>query len=94
MTELLIGVFIGALLMFAVLTRGCDLYLGWFDDSRKPVVNKIQDAINAYVERFGYRPAVVLVSAADAQAAGVERIDGVPIRAESYIRPNNFWPGE
>lgn len=70
------------------------MYSGWFDDSRKPVANKIQDAIDAYVERFGYRPVVVLVSAADAQAAGVERVDGVPIRAEGYIRPNNFWPGE
>lgn len=69
-------------------------YLGWEDHDRKPVVNKIQDAIDAYVARFGYRPAVVLISTADAQAAGVERVDGVPIRAEGYIRPNNFWPGE
>ena len=50
-------------------------------------------AFNAYVERFNYRPAVLL-SAADAQAAGVEEVSGVPLRVEGYIRPNNFWPGE
>ena len=71
------------------------MYLGWFDDSAKRGArDKIRDAIDAYVARFGYRPAVVLISTADAQTAGVERVDGVPIRAEGYIRPNNFWPGE
>lgn len=27
-------------------------------------------------------------------AAGVEEVNGVPLRVESYIRPNNFWTGE
>ena len=34
-----------------------------------------------------------LISAADAQAAGVEEVNGVPLRVESYIRKNNFWAG-
>ena len=71
------------------------MYLGWFDDSAKrAIVSKVQDAIDAYIERFDYLPAVVLISAADAQAAGVEEVNGVPLRVESYIRPNNFWTGE
>lgn len=70
------------------------MYLGWEDHSRKPAADKIQDAIDAYVERFGYKPAVVLVNAEDAQAAGVDWVGDVPVRVASYIRPNNFWPGE
>lgn len=71
------------------------MYLGWFDDSAKrAIVSKVQDAIDAYVERFNYRPAALVLSAADAQAAGVEEVSGVPLRVEGYIRPNNFWPGE
>lgn len=70
------------------------MYLGWFDDSAKrAIVSKVQDAIDAYVERFNYRPAVVLISAADKAAAGVEKVGGVPLRVESYIRKNNFWAG-
>lgn len=70
------------------------MYLGWFDDSAKRAArDKIQDAIDAYVERFGYKPAVVLVNAEDAQAVGAQKIGGVPIRVEGYIRKNNFWPG-
>lgn len=70
-------------------------YLGWYDDDRRtPAAQKIQNAIDAYVRRFHRLPAIVLVSAADKVAAGVETVGDVPIRAESYIRPNNFWPGE
>lgn len=69
-------------------------YLGWEDHSAKrATVDKVRDAIDAYVERFGYKPAVVLMNSADAHAAGVEKVGGVPIRVESYIRRNNFWPG-
>ena len=65
------------------------MYYGWFDDSPKtPTELKIQDAIEAYVRRFGKRPNTVLVNEAD-----VIEMQGLKIRPESFIRRNNFWVG-
>lgn len=65
------------------------MYLGWFDDNpKKPVTLKIEEAIDAYVDRFKARPNVVLVNEADRAD-----IKGVLVRSEGYIRRNNFWVG-
>lgn len=65
------------------------MYLWWFDDSpKKPVAIKIEEAIAAYVERSHTRPNVVLVNEADQT-----EVKGLQVRAESYIRRNNFWVG-
>ena len=65
------------------------MYYGWFDDSPKtPTELKIQDAIEAYIRRFGKRPNTVLVNEAD-----VIEMQGLKIRPESFIRRNNFWVG-
>ncbi len=65
------------------------MYLGWFDDTpKKATTTKINEAIAAYVDRFKTRPNVVLVSEADQ----VE-MNGITVRAEGYIRRNNFWVG-
>ncbi|MBK9942698.1 MAG: hypothetical protein IPP13_13890 [Kouleothrix sp.] len=65
------------------------MYLGWFDDNPKKAAElKIEEAIDAYVDRFKTRPNVVLVNEADR----IE-IKGVLIRSEGYIRRNNFWVG-
>ena len=64
------------------------MYLMWFDDTKKPTPAKIAEAIAAYRERFGRPPTVVLTSEAD-------RVDveGIEVRSETFIRPNNFWVG-
>lgn len=65
------------------------MYLGWFDDTpKKPAQAKIAEACAAYLARFGVRPNVVLVNAADLVA-----VEGVTVRAVGYIRVNNFWIG-
>ena len=65
------------------------MYLGWFDDNpKKPTTLKIEEAIDAYVDRFKTRPNIVLVNEADRAD-----IQGVRVRAEGYIRRNNFWVG-
>lgn len=65
------------------------MYYGWFDDStKKTTVYKIEEAIDAYVRRFGKRPNVVLVNEAD-----VADVQGVLVRPEGFIRRNNFWVG-
>lgn len=66
-----------------------DMYLGWFDDSKKDATEKAKDAITAYRERFGYTPNVLLVSKDEAEI----HLGGITIRVENYIRRNNFWVG-
>lgn len=66
------------------------MYLGWFDDNpKKATATKIDEAIAVYVARFGTRPNVVLVNKDELH----ERADGITVRAETYIRRNNYWAG-
>lgn len=67
------------------------MYLGWFDDNgKKPTTEKIREAMAAYRARFHADPNVVLVSRDEEAPA---EVDGVLVRAEGYIRRNNFWAG-
>ena len=65
------------------------LFFVWYDDSpKKPVVERIQEAIAAYVERFKTRPSLVLVNAVDYMLMAE-----VTVRSEHTVRPNTFWLG-
>jgi hypothetical protein len=64
-------------------------FLVWYDESpKKPVVDKIQEAIAAYAERFKMRPSLVLVNAVD----HLEMTE-VTVRAQRTVQPNTFWVG-
>jgi hypothetical protein len=64
-------------------------YLVWYDESaKKSASEKIQEAIAAYITRFAIAPNLVLVNSADQVA-----VDGVLIRSERTVQPNNFWVG-
>lgn len=70
--------------------REDQMYLCWMDDNpKKATGDKISEAIAAYVQRFGTRPNIVLVSRDEGVA---ERAD-IQVRTEGYIRRNNFWVG-
>ena len=63
------------------------LYFVWYDDSpKKQVVEKIQEAIAAYVNRFAIQPSLLLVNAAD-----LMEFANVLVRAERTVQPNTFW---
>jgi hypothetical protein len=65
------------------------MYLLWYDDNTKKAAKvKIEEAIDAYKDRFKSKPNVVLVNEADRT-----EINGVLIRSEGFIRRNNFWVG-
>jgi len=65
------------------------VYLLWYDDNAKKAARlKIEEAIDAYTDRFKSRPNVVLVNEADRA-----EIKGMLVRSEGYIRRNNFWVG-
>jgi hypothetical protein len=65
------------------------LYFVWYDDSpKKPVAEKIQEAIAAFVTRFAMQPSLLLVNAVDHM-----EFNNVLVRAERTVQPNTFWLG-
>jgi hypothetical protein len=65
------------------------LYFVWYDDSpKKPVAEKIQEAIAAYVTRFAIQPSLLLVNVADHMEWG-----NLLVRVERTVQPNSFWLG-
>ena len=65
------------------------MYLAWFDaDRKKPVTEKVAEARERYLAKFGAEPAVCLVNPADA-------VPGTPVelRPTAYISRNCFWIG-
>ncbi len=64
-------------------------FLMWYDDSReKTAVEKIQEAIAAYIARFTIVPVLVLVNAVD-----FTEVDGLSIYPDRRVKPDNFWVG-
>jgi hypothetical protein len=65
------------------------LFFVWYDDNpKKPVVEKIHEAMAAYTERFKARPSLLLVNETD--------YVGLPdllVRSERTVQPNTFWLG-
>ena len=65
------------------------MYLGWFDDTpKKSVVEKIEEAAERYITRFGQEPNVCLVN-----VANVAEFEKITIKAVDFVRPNHFWVG-
>jgi hypothetical protein len=63
------------------------LFFVWYDDTpKKPAVDKITEAIAAYVARFETRPSLVLVNAVDQV-----QIADVLVRIARTVHPNTFW---
>jgi hypothetical protein len=67
------------------------MFLGWYDDSRTPVVEKIAAGAAAYLARFRVTATVCLCNAADRQQ--LVEIDGMLIKADATVSKNNFWIG-
>jgi hypothetical protein len=65
------------------------MFLGWFDDTRKKDPHeKIEEAVERYVAKFGTNPDICLLNAAD-----ITNYDGLEIKVVEYVRPNHFWVG-
>lgn len=64
-------------------------YWGWYDDDRKKdSAIKIAEAVEAYHDKFGTAPNVVLVHEAD-----LATHPGVKVRAASFLRRFTYWIG-
>jgi hypothetical protein len=67
------------------------LYLGWYDDSKTPVVDKIAAGAAAYLARFRTPATVCLCNEVDRQQ--IVEVDGMQVRTEATVNKNNFWIG-
>jgi hypothetical protein len=70
----------------------------WFDDNAKVLVmEKIEDAVHAFMRRFKAKPNVVLVNEVESTTLPEQTMHigehEVQIRPSSYVRKNNFWVG-
>jgi hypothetical protein len=65
------------------------MFLGWFDDTpKKSVAQKLAEAVERYVDKFGEAPNLCLVN-----SANLTTYDGLEVRVADYVRPNHFWVG-
>lgn len=65
-------------------------FLMWYDDNPKlSVAHKIDEAIEAYADRLGVRPTLVLVNEAE-----LTDHPGVAVRAVTTVRRNTYWVGQ
>ena len=65
------------------------MFLGWFDDTRKKDPGeKIAEAVERYVAKYGAQPTLCLVNEAD-----MTTLPGLEVKSAPFIRPNHFWVG-
>lgn len=64
------------------------MYLAFYDDSKRPLEQKIRDAAAVYQAKFGIAAHVAYVSPAEAC-----QVEGIAVLERTSIRRNNFWIG-
>jgi hypothetical protein len=64
----------------------------WFDDSNKPVTDKIVGAIERYRQKFAQVPDVCYLNPGQMPKSEL-RIGPVKIEPSRLVHPNNFWLG-
>jgi hypothetical protein len=81
------------------------MFLGWYDpDKKKPARQKLAEAVERYVEKFGHPPAACLTNPTDAAELGAGEPSLAPpgsssappamaVRAVSYIPRWTFYVG-
>jgi hypothetical protein len=71
-------------------SKEAHMYLGWYDaDKKKTPEQKLIAAIERYEMKWGRKPQVALVNAAD-----IVELPGIAIRAAAHVPPSTFFVGE
>ena len=68
----------------------------WLDDNKdRSMEDKITRALAWYKENYGPKPTMCFVNPAAMKdkVEGEVEIEGVNIRAASFMQPNHFWVG-
>ena len=71
----------------------------WFDNSPRPLVEKIEDAAVRYQHKFGVRPNRAFIHGHDIpggnpeQLPVIDTLNGIEIESKMTIQPNYVWVG-
>lgn len=63
----------------------------WFDDSSKPLNEKVRQAVQYYAAKYGRTPTHCLVN--PETHSSVDEVDDVQVVAAATVMPNHFWVG-
>ena len=71
------------------------MFLAWFDpEKKKPARQKLAEAIERHVEKYGVAPTVCLTSAVEAAELDGDRLSpDIVVRAEPYLPRWTFYVG-
>lgn len=71
------------------------MFLGWYDpDKKKPARQKVVEAVERYVEKFGAAPETCLTSVADAADLTADaQAPALVVRGVSFIPRHTFYVG-
>ncbi len=71
------------------------MFLGWYDpDKKKPARQKLSEAVERYVEKFGEEPQACLTSLTDAgELTGGTRAPDLPVKGVPFIPRFTFYVG-
>ncbi len=64
----------------------------WFDDSPRPLAEKLQRAVGYYTEKYGRQPTLCLIHPSTMDGAGGE-VAGVELKSARSVMPDHFWLG-
>jgi len=69
-----------------------DIGMLWFDDSGRPLNEKLNRAVDYYQEKYGETPTLCLVNPATLQKHEKDGV-GMEIRGAALVMPDHFWVG-
>ncbi|MEW6568127.1 MAG: hypothetical protein AB1449_08175 [Chloroflexota bacterium] len=69
-----------------------DIGMLWFDDSARPLPEKVKRAVDYYVQKYGRTPTLCLVNPSGLEGAP-RLVAGVELRAARTVMPNHLWIG-
>lgn len=65
----------------------------WFDnDQKKPLADKIRQAVDFYAKKYGGHPNVCLINP-KTLSEQTPAVDGVKVNASRQVMPNHFFVG-
>ncbi len=64
----------------------------WFDDSKEPLLNKIQKGVEYYVKKYGRQPDLVLVHPNTLKDVKLDE-SKITIRPYRPVLPGHIWIG-
>jgi len=69
-----------------------DIGMLWFDDSPRPLGEKVRRAATYYAEKYGRQPTLCLVNPTTWDGQPGDKIP-VELRQARLVLPNHFWIG-